>query len=304
MKNANKKKHFDIAYCIFVAMAFAAVTIWEIFNLPLPQWLITKLSLSDSSFVILQIQVTIAVLPLAIIALITGISKDSLYGVPVIKYAMYLRPVLLNYRRIAIIQMFVIIASFICTSFEMYNHLELCFFITISNSTIMMLDCFSLLSDSQCYKSEIRFYLVNEPTSEKFAALANDIVKSRNEISTDDLKDNLSVLNEMLLVASSKDSTYRSIKSEYIKCTTTLFSSKESDIFLCAADSLQEMYHEFNSKKIKSHLFTPIHFEFYSGIKYLNLSDTHKRGVLDKLRFELFQNSAYSSTYELCSFTA
>lgn len=144
MEIARKKRRFDIVYCLFVALALTAVTVWEIFDLPLPQWLITNLSLPEISFVMLQIQVTIAVLPLAIIALITGISKDSLYGVSVIKYVMYLRPVLLSYRRVAIIQMFMIVASFVCTSYEWYNHLELCLFITIGNSLIMMVDCFYL----------------------------------------------------------------------------------------------------------------------------------------------------------------
>ena len=73
MKPVNIKKKYDIAYCIFVGVAFIVVIIWQIFHLPLPSWLLTDLPLTDSSFVILQIQVTIAVLPLAIIALITGI---------------------------------------------------------------------------------------------------------------------------------------------------------------------------------------------------------------------------------------
>ena len=70
MKSVNTKKKYDIAYCVFVGLAFITVIIWQIFRLPLSSWLLTDLPLTDSSFVILQIQVTIAVLPLAIIALI------------------------------------------------------------------------------------------------------------------------------------------------------------------------------------------------------------------------------------------
>jgi len=108
MKPVNIKKKYDIAYCFFVGVAFIVVIIWQIFHLPLPSWLLTDLPLTDSSFVILQIQVTIAVLPLAIIALITGMSKDTLYGVPVLKYVLRLRPVLLTYNSVAILQMFMI----------------------------------------------------------------------------------------------------------------------------------------------------------------------------------------------------
>lgn len=280
MKSAKKKKIFDIIYCIVAAISLITVTAQEIFDWTLPQWLISKLQLTDISLVMLQIQVTIAILPLSIIALITGISKDSLYGVPVIKYAMYLRPVILSYRRIAIIQMLMIVASFIFTSFQMYNHLELCLFLTIGNSTIMMIDCFSLLSDYQDYKEEIRSYLVNEPTKEKFTLPANDIVRSKTEVSTDDLRDNLSVLNEMLFTASNTDATINAFESEYIKCTTKLFSSKNSNIFVCATDALQAEYQKFNQQKSEFRIFNGIHFEFYNGLKYLDLADTHTCSIL------------------------
>lgn len=121
MKPVNIKKKYDIAYCIFVGVAFIVVIIWQIFHLPLPSWLLTDLPLTDSSFVILQIQVTIAVLPLAIIALITGMSKDTLYGVPVLKYVLRLRPVLLTYNSVAILQMFMIIIAFVSTSYQWYK---------------------------------------------------------------------------------------------------------------------------------------------------------------------------------------
>lgn len=65
MKSANRRKIVDIIYCIFVTVAFIAVSLRTALRLPLPQCLITDLPLSEFSFVILQIQVTIAVLPLA-----------------------------------------------------------------------------------------------------------------------------------------------------------------------------------------------------------------------------------------------
>ena len=59
MKSVSVRKKCDLAYCVFVGLAFITVIIWQIFHLPLPPWLLTDLPLTDSSFVILQIQVTI-----------------------------------------------------------------------------------------------------------------------------------------------------------------------------------------------------------------------------------------------------
>lgn len=178
---------------------------------------------------ILQIQVTIAVLPLAIIALITGMSKDTLYGVPVLKYVLRLRPVLLTYNSVSILQMFMIIIAFVSTSYQWYNLLELTFFVTLFNSLILMTDCFSLLSDYQFYRSEIRSYLVSAPTQEKFSTVVDDVIKSASTASIDDLKEDLSVVNEMLLTVSS-DMTQTAFNSEYIKCANRLFGAKNSDL--------------------------------------------------------------------------
>lgn len=303
MKSVNTKKKYDIAYCVFVGLAFITVIIWQIFHLPLPSWLLTDLPLTDSSFVILQIQVTIAVLPLAIIALITGMSKDTLYGVPVLKYVLRLRPVLLTYNSIAILQMFMIIIAFVSTSYQWYNLLELTFFVTLFNSLILMTDCFSLLSDYQFYRSEIRFYLVNAPTQEKFSTVVDDVIKSASTASIDDLKEELSVMNEMLLAVSG-DMTQTAINSEYIKCANKLFAAKDSDLILSMAGALQDAYHSFNEKANAFPIFLAVYFEFFSGLKYLNLADAHTHGVLDNLRFELFHNPAYSDAEDLRSFTA
>ena len=303
MKTIKEKRTFETFYCVSVIIAFICVSIWTVFHLPLPRWLVTDLSLSDSSFVILQIQVTIAVLPLAIIALITGISKDTLYGVSVIKYVMYLRPVFLTYRRVATIQMLLIIIAFACTSYQWYNHLELTFFVTLFNSLIMMVDCFSLLSDYQLYKSEIRAYLVSTPTQEKFSTVVDDTIKSASTAGAGDLKEKLEIVNEMLFSVNGDAVLQKAFNSEYIKCANRLFALKDSDIFFCTADALQTAYHKFNETGKESHIFTAVSFEFYTGLKYLNLADAHKYGVLNNLRFELFHNPAYNND-ELCSFTA
>ena len=303
MKPVNIKKKYDIAYCFFVGVAFIVVIIWQIFHLPLPSWLLTDLPLTDSSFVILQIQVTIAVLPLAIIALITGMSKDTLYGVPVLKYVLRLRPVLLTYNSVAILQMFMIIIAFVSTSYQWYNLLELTFFVTLFNSLILMTDCFSLLSDYQFYRSEIRSYLVSAPTQEKFSTVVDDVIKSASTASIDDLKERLSAMNEMLLSVSS-DTDQTAFNSEYIKCANRLFGAKDSDLFFCMTDALQNAYCSFNEKKKEFPIFRAICFEFYNGLKYLDLADARKRGGLDNLRFELFHNPAYSDTEDLRSFTA
>lgn len=167
-----------------------------------------------------------------------------------------------------------------------------------------MVDCFSLISNYQFYKAEIRAYLVNEPTQEKFTMLVDDIIKSASTASTGDLKEELSTMNEMLFTVSSDEKRQKIFASEYVKCTNRLFATKDSDIFFCMADALQDAYHRFNKIGKEFYVFNAVCFEFYTGLKYLNLSDAHKYGVLNSLRFELFHNSAYNNSDELCSFTA
>ena len=93
---AKSRKVFDFVYCGIVTVLAIAICIIERSGIALPEWAITYLNLEDASYVIMEMQLAVAVLPLAIIALITGIMKDTAYGIPVMKYVMHMRPVILT----------------------------------------------------------------------------------------------------------------------------------------------------------------------------------------------------------------
>ena len=85
LKNIQHRRLFDIIYCVVCILTLIVVTILTICNISLPDFLVSRLPAEDTLYVMFQVQVSIAVLPLAIIALITGIMKETIYGVSLIQ---------------------------------------------------------------------------------------------------------------------------------------------------------------------------------------------------------------------------
>lgn len=290
---AKNRKVFDCVYCGIIVLLTIVISIIEYSEISLPAWTLTYLNLEEASYVIMEMQLAVAVLPLAIIALITGIMKDTAYGVPVMKYVMHMRPVILSYPRLSFAQIIISAISFCCMSFGWYNHLELCFFVTLSNTAIMMYDCFKLLTNYNKYEEEIRLFLTGNLSAENFRALSTEIINTKDHISEETLRKNLSVFNNMLLLGIKKTNLKEDLLSEYYNCFDSLFASKNSDTILLATESLGDLYGLLTQENIKINVFTGLQFEFYNGLKYTNLSDAMKRGSFRTLLFQLQGNGAH-----------
>lgn len=274
-------------------MIFAIVSYVECCNVKLPSWIITKLDIEESSYVIMQIQASLAVLPLAIIALITGIMKDRAYGISVMKYIMSLRPIFLNYKRLAIFQTINIVLSYISMTFGFYNHLEFFLILTITNTVILLTDCFGLLSNYQMYNEEIQSYIIKNPSYENINSLVNEIIQTKDVGSDIALQKEIYVLNTVLLKSYKDKNSFDDICSEYTKCLKNLFGTKRNDLILLALDTLIKEYTNFNTENLSLKIFDDLQFDFYDSLKYVNLSDVMKEGRISILRYELGKNCYY-----------
>ena len=175
-----KRVVLDGIYCAIVALVFCITVLVDFGGLSLPSWCMTVLDTDESVYSIMDYQLTLAVLPLAIIALVTGIMKDTLYGVSIMKYIMYMRPIILRFPLLSFTQIGLSIAAFLCMNYAWYNLLVFMFCLTIGNTAIMMWDCFRLITAPERYKDEMRQYLMNHPTVEVQNVLIEEIERASN----------------------------------------------------------------------------------------------------------------------------
>ena len=239
LKNIQHRRLFDIIYCVVCILTLIVITILTICNISLPDFLVSRLPAEDTLYVMFQVQVSIAVLPLAIIALITGIMKETIYGVSLIQYVMYSRPIVLTYRRIAIMQIGLIMVSFLFMSYQLYNHLELMLLITIANTLIMMVDCFNLISDCNRYKPEIKEYLMASLKPNHFKALSSDTAKM-HMVDIDAIEENTKLMNAICISTMENKNLSSVFLTEYSSCMNSLLSNGDSDIFLSQQKSVSK----------------------------------------------------------------
>ena len=304
LKNIQHRRLFDIIYCVVCILTLIVVTILTICNISLPDFLVSRLPAEDTLYVMFQVQVSIAVLPLAIIALITGIMKETIYGVSLIRYVMYSRPIVLTYRRIAITQIGLIIVSFLFMSYQLYNHLELMLLITITNTLIMMVDCFNLISDGNRYKPEIREYLTTSLNPNHFKSLSSDTAKM-HMVDIDAIDENTKLMNAICISTMENKNLSSVFLTEYSSCMNSLLSNGDSDIFLIVIKRLNELYHQFNQVHHKLNIFGSLYNSFCYGLRYLNLTQRpHPCDCLNTLKNEIFYNSVLRKDKWFTWFTA
>ena len=304
LKNIQHRRLFDIIYCVVCILTLIVITILTICNISLPDFLVSRLPAEDTLYVMFQVQVSIAVLPLAIIALITGIMKETIYGVSLIQYVMYSRPIVLTYRRIAITQIGLIMVSFLFMSYQLYNHLELMLLITIANTLIMMVDCFNLISDCNRYKPEIKEYLMASLKPNHFKALSSDTAKM-HMVDIDAIEENTKLMNAICISTMENKNLSSVFLTEYSSCMNSLLSNGDSDIFLIVIKRLNELYHQFNQVHHKLNIFGSLYNSFCYGLRYLNLTQgPHPCNCLNTLRNEIFDNSVFQKDKWFTWFTA
>lgn len=294
----------DGLYCAIVALVFCITVLVDFANLPLPSWCMTVLDTEESVYSIMDFQLTLAVLPLAIIALVTGIMKDTLYGVSIMKYIMYMRPIILRFPLLSFAQIGLSIAAFLCMNYAWYNLLVFMFCLTIGNTAIMMWDCFRLITAPEQYKTEIRQYLMNHPTAEVQKVLIEEIERASSNGDKEATSDAINLMKDIALHVWECPETFSQYLSDYGKSLIAVFRSKKSDIFIAGVNSLINMYERCNKLGIELTLFDRVSYEFYNGMRYLKLTDVQETDCLYTLNINLQQNKGYDGDNQLKYYAA
>lgn len=293
LKLLKKYNNFEIIYILSAIIVLLIVISVEHGLIELPSWAITKNNIIESSSMIFQVQVSIATFTLAILALITGSIKDTLYGVPVIKYVMSIKSSILKYNHIMVVQMILIVVSFLLVSYQKYNYLIYVFILTISNTIVILKGIlYNLQNYNDNLKNEIEDYLIKNPSINNISNLKNQILGSKNNVLI--LQENLRVM----VVLVKKNYTPKEVHSSiiiYKECLKSLL-QESPEISLCAIKSINDIYSDENNK-ISINLFENIKFYFYKSLSKFDYFYLYQEiDTFKDLHINLFNNSLYDIT--------
>lgn len=277
-----------------------------VFNI-IPNFMISKVE-DFPAFVMMiyQLQVTITTLSIALIALMSGASHETVYGVPVAHYIMQLKPRFLKHKNIITTLLSFILASYFFISFGMYNSVVAIFFITIVLIIFMSNQIFTVFQGRDELKIEISRYIEkNSLDINVLNLLFRDIFNSIDSDETIRFKENMNLLimifNKSINLLSNNEALKLKWQENLEKVFVNAFSKARGTILKLSYSYFDETY-EIISKEDsiakELDLWDGITNEFFYGIKFFDIEELNELSVFASIRSKVYKCQYYKISDE------
>lgn len=183
---------------------------------------------------LLSIQTSIVVLPIAIVALLSGIISESYMGVKKIAYYLHIKPRIFNQKRIIIME-FILLFISVCMNMCHFNNLIFsCLIIE------MIIILYNISGIIEAYygnievENEIKEYLekevdLNKKCEAHISALISDWVKISSKQLSDEFKDYFKIFFKFNLAIMLKEKDTKKANSNAVKVAKALLTSNSND---------------------------------------------------------------------------
>lgn len=128
--NIKKRKILEFVFVILAVLSFIFAISFDCkFSDPLI--LIESKDIEGQMNTLFQVQASIATLGIALISLLAGTSKEMVFGTPISYYIMQKKPIIFTHKNIILIELLLIVMSYITIVFNYYNTLVVGFILSI-----------------------------------------------------------------------------------------------------------------------------------------------------------------------------
>lgn len=206
-----KKRIFDVIMLIVILTILGIglnIDMGIINNLPDIIQINDKMK-TDIILYVFSAQVSVSTLGIALISILAGIAKDKIYGLGISQYLIEDRPLIFKHKASIIIQLILIVFSYIFMSLEGFNLLVSIFFISIIIVSMMVWDVFIIFYGNEYIRKEIYEYILNMFSQIKFKkndkrksilqGMKKDTLISIDISDTVTIKDNLNLFSDILV---------------------------------------------------------------------------------------------------------
>lgn len=282
----------------------------------LPSAIIIKDNMrKDIMLYVFAAQVSVSTLGIALISILAGMAKDTAYGISISQYLMEDRPFIFKHKVNIILQLIIIIFSYIFLALDGYNFLICTFFVSIIIIAMMVWDVFSIFYGSEHIKEEIYEYFIeifsvskykkNDKRITLIRGLKKDTLISIDIGNSVVLKENLDMFNSILsrLPLNINDKNINKILNQFEDDLSDIFNKilKEGDInkILIALENMECIYKKCNeinkntrNKNIKIHLsiLDIVSKYFFVGVTKIISLESSDYLILFRLEEYLYDN--------------
>lgn len=318
MKNNGfkKKRRFDIfiIMLVLIILGFAlSIDRGVINNLPDNIWINEEMA-KDIMLNVFAAQASVSTLGIALISILGGIVKDKIYGISISQYLMEDRPLIFKHKVNIIIQLILIVFSYIFMSLEIFNLLIGIFFTSIIIVCMMVWDIFIIFYGNEYIRKEIHEYFLSIFDKSKSRSIDKrktllKSIKKDTLISVDIgdtvvLKENLNLFSDILeKISLNYYDDNNEVFEQWEDSVSDIFNKilKDGDInkIIIVLENIQSMYEKCNDinnntniKDINIHLniLDNVARYIFLGMANIILSESDDYHIIFNLEYYLYDN--------------
>ena len=197
-----KGKNFEIIVVISFLLLFITALIADNKVIYLPKFILINVAddkIQDLINTVFSVQATVATVSIAILALLSNIVKESIYGLSVSRYITNDKHYVFKHNHIILMGLILVLLSYCFTAMQFYNAVIFLFFITIFGVIKMARDIFIIFSGDGNLKDDIRVYVIEHYRNLRYLEnLKYDVQDTIYENDTRKLKDNFLLIEEIM----------------------------------------------------------------------------------------------------------
>lgn len=308
------RRYIDIAILItFITLAVGGYLLDNRLSDYLPEWTLIDSSMKDNlKLSVFSAQVSISTLGIALVAILSGLFKEEIYGINILKYLTSDTPLIFKHKINIIVQLVLIFISYICTSFNNYNMLISIFSISIMINIIMVIDIFNVFKGNECLKSEIYNYILGIFNKNKLyknnlhqsiiLGLKNDTLINIENNNTYIFKENLDLFNNILETITNynendKKNILELFEDSLSDIFNKIFEEKDPNKVIIALKTISKLYKTCNnSNRLKKEnktyidIYERVYYRIFSAIAILLLEDREDQHIIINFQYDLYNN--------------
>ncbi|NRY60675.1 hypothetical protein [Clostridium beijerinckii] len=299
------KIRFDVGISILVVIIFIIAILFDsCWNNYIPKFLIVHVgSIEDLMNTLFTVQASVATLGTAIVALMSEVSKEKVYGMTVSKFVMQIKPVIFKHKIIILFQLLLITFGYVALGLKFYNILVALFFITMILIIIMIQDIFTVFSDpDSAVKDVSNYYLFvfkkNKAKCELiFKNIKEDIEQAIQNKNTIVIQNDLELLEKILqiILENGNKKGLLLFNNVTIDILNRIFESNNINAWIITINKLKEFYkkcNELNNENQQMYLdiFDGCFENLMNAISKLVCNDLIDKIELYSLHKELYRN--------------
>lgn len=252
----------------------------------------------DLLFSLFAVQATVTTMSIAIIALVSGIVSDNIFGISITRYVLQLKPRLFKHKRLIIFGLIITFLNYFVVSYNLFNTSIAIFLLSIAISIILVKDIFLVFLGRKEIKRQMETYILENYERIGVDNFQTALLENDNIYKTTYLKENLQVIQKIFEKESNSSSVDN--KSELLSEIETIISDtfiriyqkNNSEALITILNYISELYEIANSKEVPVPLsiWDNISREYFKSLSLLSEEQLYNSTFFLRLHSQLYKN--------------